>query len=404
MVMGSTADATYAAGSDLKSGVVTLNEGWLTLQTLKGVSVTLDAPFEATLYDDDRIRIHKGRARVRVPPGAEGFRLESPAFEVVDLGIEFAAKVNPDGTGTCRVFEGKADVMLLDSMGESKQTRRLNASESVRINPSRQAMQVIEENDSDYPDIKHAPRPKLRLAPSYAAEVMGMAPAGYWRFESINAGHVPNEVTPGFRMQAAGSAAIAAEDAGNHSGELTRLDQAEFFQIRGDTKAVFERDFTISLFTQLSWLQNFAMISAMRYDSQVQGHALILQSYASLHKIGIKGSALHTVLRDPPAWDGGVEIFGAARLQPHRWHHLALTRRNGVTTIYLDGNAVVRESAGIHPLDSREVFVGRLNGNAKQSRSEARGLVGHIDELAVFPRALGEAEIRRLGLSENKVK
>jgi hypothetical protein len=401
MVMGGTAGATYAAGSDLKPGLITLNEGWLTLQTLKGVSVTLDAPFEATLIEDDRIRLHKGRARVHVPPGAEGFRLECPAFEVVDLGTEFAAKVNADGTGTCRVFEGKADVMLLDSMGESKQTRRLNASESVRINPSSQALQVIEEKDSDYPDIKNAPRPKLRLGASYPAEVMGMAPAGYWRFESINEGLVSNEVTGAPQMVAAGAAAIAAEEAGNHSGELTRLDQAELFKIKSGTRPVFERDFTLGFFAQVSWLQNFAMISAMRYDHQVQGHSLILQCYASLWQIGIKGSALHGVLRDPPAWDGGVEIFGAARLQPHRWHHIAMTRRNGTVTIYLDGRVVAREDAGTMELDTHEIFVGRLNGNSRQSRTEARGMVGHIDELALFPRALSEAEIRRLGLSGN---
>ena len=64
------------------------------------------------MSDHDRIRLNQGRARVRVAEGAEGFRLESPAFDVVDLGTEFAAKVNADGTGTCRVFEGKADVLL----------------------------------------------------------------------------------------------------------------------------------------------------------------------------------------------------------------------------------------------------------------------------------------------------
>jgi hypothetical protein len=323
---------------------------------------------------------------------------------VVDLGTEFAARVNADGTGTCRVFEGKADVLLLDSMGESKQTHRLNASESVRINPSHQALQVIEEQDSDYPAIKQAPRPTLRLAPSYAADVMGMAPAGYWRFESINGGQVPNEVQGVMHMQALGSAAIAVEGAGNHSGELTRLDQAEFFKIQGGTKAVFERDFTISFFTQLSWLQNFAMISAMRYDRQIKGHSLILQCYASLAKIGIQESALHAVLRDPPAWDGGPEIFGGARLQPRRWHHVAMTRQNGTVTIFLDGRIVARETAGSMALDSNEVYVGRLNGNVRQSRTESRGMVGHIDELAVFPRALAEEDIRRLAMSGNRVK
>jgi hypothetical protein len=48
------------------------------------------------------------------------------------------------------------------------------------------------------------------------------------------------------------------------------------------------------------------------------------------------------------------------------------------------------------PLDSQQMFVGRLNGNAAQSRMEARGFVGYLDELAIFPRALSETEILRL--------
>jgi len=102
------------------------------------------------------------------------------------------------------------------------------------------------------------------------------------------------------------------------------------------------------------------------------------------------------VLRDPPAWDGGEDIVGKARLQPLRWHHLAMTRRNGMVTIYLDGALVVRETMGSMPLDCREVFIGRLNGSTLQSRAEARGMVGHIDEFAIFRRALSEDEISRL--------
>jgi hypothetical protein len=94
-----------------------------------------------------------------------------------------------------------------------------------------------------------------------------------------------------------------------------------------------------------------------------------------------------------------LEIIGGARLQPHRWHHFAVSRHNGTVTIFLDGKIVARETAGSMALDCREVFIGRLNGNTGQSRTEARGMVGHIDELAVFPRALTDEEIRRLATS-----
>jgi hypothetical protein len=404
VVIGGSPEAKFEVGAYLKPGVLAQQDGWITVQTIKGVSVTLDAPFEASLSDHDRIRLIKGRARVHVPPGAEGFRLESPAFEVVDLGTEFAAMVNADGTGTCRVFEGVADVLRLDSMGQSKETLRLTASRSVRINPSRQLMEEIEENDDDYPEIKQSPRPMLVLPPSYAAEVMAMIPAAYWRFEKIETDGVPDEVPGGTRLLAVGSARIVPEAAGNHSGELTDLQKTGFFKIPNGSKTLLERDYTISMFAQFSWLQNFAMISAMRYDREIKGHALILQCYASLSQIGINGSALHAVFRDPPAWDGGAEIVGPARLRPLHWHHIAATRSNGVATIYLDGRMIARETVGSMPLDCREIFVGRLNGNTQQARTESREMVGHIDELAIFPRALSQHEIQRLGLPNRDPK
>jgi hypothetical protein len=397
VVIGGSPESGYHAGAYLKPGVIAQEEGWMTFQTLHGVSVTLDAPFEASLVSHDRVLLSKGRARVRVPQGAEGFKLESPAFDVVDLGTEFAALVHADGTGTCRVFEGKADVSLLDSIGEVKRTRQLVASESIGINPARQDLYQIDERDDAYPEIKQPPRPKLLLPSSYMEEVLAMAPVGYWRFEEIRGGNIANEVAGGIQLQAAGTATITAEDGGNHSGDLTNRDHAEFFQIPSRTQALLEGDFSISLFAQFEWLQNFALISATRYDPESQGNSFVLQSYASFRRSGFNGTGLHAVLRDPPAWDGGVEAYGNMQLRPQYWHHIAATRSHDVITLFVDGEVVAQELVGNMPLDCRQIFVGRLNGNPAQTRMEARGLVGHIDELAIFPRALSDREIRQLG-------
>jgi hypothetical protein len=397
VVIGSSAESAFETGADLQPGVISQNEGWLTLQTFKGVSVTLHSPFEAVLINHDRVRLNIGMARVLVPDGAQGFKLESPAFDVVDLGTEFAAKVNADGTGTCRVFEGEADVSLLDSIGEVKHTKRLTSSKSVRITPASQGIRMIEEKDEDYPEIKLPPRAKLKLDPSYASHVMRMAPLGYWRFETVSNGLVPNEVSGGPRMQVAGTATVTAEEGGNHSGELTRRKQTEFFQIPNATDLLRD-DFSLSLFAQFDWLQNFALLSAMRFDDEVQGHPFILQSYAAYRRTTQKGTSLHAVFRDPPGWDGGVEVHGSIMLRPLQWYHIAVTRSNGLITLYLDGEEIASESVGGMPLDCRRIFIGRLNGNSSQARMEARGLVGHIDELAIFPRALTDAEIRRIGL------
>jgi hypothetical protein len=405
VVTGGSPGSGRTTGTYLPPGPISLKHGWITLQTLMGVSVTLDAPFDAILLDHQSIRLTRGRARVRVPEGAEGFRLESPAFHVVDLGTEFAAKVNEDGTGTCRVFEGKADVELLDSVGEVQRSRRLAANESVRISPSGASLQAIEENDSDYPAIKQPPRAALLLAPSYARRLMEMRPAGYWRFESIIDGIVPNEVAEGIPLHAKGPyAVLSPEAADNHSGSLTQQQNNTYFKLDDGGNTLLAGDFTVTFFVQLPWLQNFALVSAMHYDDRIRGHSFILQCYASLYRIGIDGSALHCVLRDPPAWDGGSELVGAAHLTPLRWHHIAATRRDGVAVIHLDAREVAREVVGTMPLDAREIFVGRLNGNPDTSRAEARGLVGHLDELAVFPRALGDDELRILAAPAGKAR
>ncbi|MEX1114579.1 MAG: LamG-like jellyroll fold domain-containing protein [Akkermansiaceae bacterium] len=398
VVVGTSPEAAQTVGTYLKPGIISQTSGWLTLQTLNGVAVTLDAPFQVELISHDRIRLNEGRARVHVPEGAEGFRLDSPAFDVVDLGTEFAAMVNADGGGTCRVFEGEADVSLLDSIGEVKRTQRLTANVSVRVNPSKQDMQVIEEADDDYPEMKHPPRITLALPHSYPAEVIGMRPLGYWRFEGIHNLEVANEVTDGGPLAALGSASIATESGGNHSGELIRKSPTEYFKIPSGNSTMFQEDFSISLFAQFEWLQNFTLLSAMRYDQKGQGHSFVLQSCAAYRRTGLNGTGLHAVLRDPPGWDGGVEVFGNTQLRPQHWHHIAATRKGEWLTLYLDGVVVGREPAGSMPLDCREIFVGRLNGNASQSRMEARGLVGRIDELAVFPRALSDDEIQKLAI------
>ncbi len=398
VIVGSSAEAHQLAGTYLKPGTISQDSGWFTLQTLSGVLVTLDAPFRAELISNSRIRLNEGRARVRVPSGAEGFKLESPAFDVVDLGTEFAAKVNTDGTGTCRVFAGKADVSLLDSIGEAKVTRRLAANESVSVHPSAQDLRKIEEKNDDYPQIKQPPRPKLALPPSYASTVMEMKPAAYWRFEAIIDKNVPDEVTGGIRLQAAGSASIANESAGNRSGELTHLNQLEFFQIPSQTGPMLRGDFTFAMFTQFEWLQNFALFSAMRYDNDVQGNSLILQAYSGFRRNGGNGTGLHAVLRDPPSWDGGSQVFGSTLLRPRHWHHIVVARKGDQLTLYLDGEVVGKETVGSMPLDCRQIYIGRLNANPEHSRQEARGLVGHIDELAIFTRALTDEEVRKLGL------
>ena len=52
--------------------------------------------------------------------------------------------------------------------------------------------------------------------------------------------------------------------------------------------------------------------------------------------------------------------------------------------------------------DFRQIYFGRISPNPKMSRSKAQGLMGRIDELVLFDRALTESEV--VTLANGRVK
>src|SRR5262249_35445930 len=106
-----------AEGSVLTSGPLRLRAGRATLAFYNGVTVFLEGPAEVDLVAVDNMFCHRGKLRTRVPPGAEGFTVVAPGMAVVDLGTEFALNIEADGKGKVMVFEGNAEVSLLNAEG-----------------------------------------------------------------------------------------------------------------------------------------------------------------------------------------------------------------------------------------------------------------------------------------------
>jgi len=391
---GGSAESAHRPGTFLAPGSLKQQDGWVSIQTLHGVTITLQAPFETTLVAHDEIELAYGSVRVHVPDGAEGFRVRSRAFVVTDLGTEFGVQADEDGSGRCRVFNGEADVSLIDSLGVPTASRRLRAAESTRIEPSQQAIETIEEEDGDYPEIKLPPPGRLALKAGYPEMVKRMGPSCYWRFEFLDEGRlVRNDVENAPDLFCHGAASISEEAHGNHAGLLTG---PGFFTAGEEMKSRLQKDWTISFFVRFQWMQNFALIAAQKFSPELKGHSFLLQAYSSFSQSGLNGTGLHAVVRDPPAWDGGVEVFGNTLLSPRCWHHIAAVRKGGELALFQNGKPAGRQTVSDAGLKFDSFFVGRLNGNPDQSRVRARRLVGRIDELAVFNRALEEGEIREL--------
>ncbi|MEM7454763.1 MAG: FecR family protein [Planctomycetota bacterium] len=98
-------------GDRISSGLFELVEGIAHLSFDNGVGVTLEGPVQFELTSVDVTRLRSGVLTATVPPGAEGFRVDTPLAQVIDLGTAFGIEQNPDGTSNVSVFDGEVEIV-----------------------------------------------------------------------------------------------------------------------------------------------------------------------------------------------------------------------------------------------------------------------------------------------------
>jgi len=109
-------------GQRLEAGAIQLAAGLIRIQFDSGVEVTLQGPAHYELLKTNLTRLNSGLLTANVPPGAEGFRVDTPTAEVTDLGTSFGVHLDEDGASHVSVFDGEVEVAEPDS-GEKKRLK-----------------------------------------------------------------------------------------------------------------------------------------------------------------------------------------------------------------------------------------------------------------------------------------
>jgi ferric-dicitrate binding protein FerR (iron transport regulator) len=94
-------------GQRLSAGPLPLERGLVILRFDGGAAVVLEGPAELRVESRGCAQLVHGRLTVRAPKEAAGFTVRSPASDVVDLGTEFAIKVERGGATEVHVLEGE---------------------------------------------------------------------------------------------------------------------------------------------------------------------------------------------------------------------------------------------------------------------------------------------------------
>ncbi|MDP7274531.1 MAG: FecR domain-containing protein [Planctomycetaceae bacterium] len=135
VTISQTVDVEWDGERDLNKGdriaaaTLDLRDGFVRLGFDSGVEVTLQGPAKLELMSPEHAKLTSGLLTATVPPGAEGFRVDTPNAQVVDLGTAFGIHLDNNGVSRVSVFDGEVDVALPGS-GEKL---LLKEGESVRV-------------------------------------------------------------------------------------------------------------------------------------------------------------------------------------------------------------------------------------------------------------------------------
>jgi len=146
-------------GKRLEAGRVELESGTAVFRFDCGAELVMVGPAVIELESSSSVSVVYGDVVVQATDGAEGFVVKTPTSEVVDLGTEFAIKVNRSGETEVHVLDGKVSYRKLDPKDEFAQI--LRAGEGVAIDQHGR-QKAIPMNAPRFSDFVNRINPKSR--------------------------------------------------------------------------------------------------------------------------------------------------------------------------------------------------------------------------------------------------
>jgi ferric-dicitrate binding protein FerR (iron transport regulator) len=120
-------------GQSLESGPIEILGGAMALTLRNGVELVIEGPANLDLLGELKAVLRSGSVVVKMPKGMDGFRVETPTTEVLDLGTEFAVKVGRDALTDVQVFDGAVLAAARPGGIGGGFPRRLEAGEAARF-------------------------------------------------------------------------------------------------------------------------------------------------------------------------------------------------------------------------------------------------------------------------------
>jgi ferric-dicitrate binding protein FerR (iron transport regulator) len=389
-------------GSTLQTGTLQLVEGVAQIEFFSGASMLLEAGTVIELLSPWEAICKQGRATVRVPPPAQGFKLRTAGMQLVDLGTEFGVKVDSKGNSEVHVFEGKVEAhpdnqsMRLLECGQSlRRDEALNLTAGQAKAEDFPSVEKLNALGTQHAEARHAAwsahMEKARRDPRLlACYLFKHWPEDKWD-RVIN-----NFTEPRHPTRAGG--AVGARWA---EGRWPMKDALEF-KSPGDRVRINLGTATYSALTFACWVRVDSVDrkynSLLLTDGYDEGepHWQIYENGSLMFSIAYHSSSnkkLNQIYYSPAIFDLSNQ---------RNWHHLAVTYDNqsGMVTQYFDGAEISHEVHPQHiagrPISYGFCEIGNWGIPTTPNNFPIRNLNGRMDEFLIFQSALSATEVKEL--------
>lgn len=384
-------------GDAVNPGSLTLRAGLAQIEFFSGATLIVEGPAQLDLVSPWEAKCREGKARIRVPPAAKGFRFSAPGMQLVDLGTEFA--VNVDGAGHApevHVFNGEviahpdggAEMSLRE--GQSLQGAVLASLDPKTFLAHGQLHDLVEAHQAD----RKADWWKWSLQARKDERLIAYYPMRHFpEWERL-----VSNVAGGNDKAKNGGAVGAVWTQGRWPGK----DALEFK--RPGSRVRLNLDGTYDAITLACWAKvdgidrkYSALLLTDGYDAG-EPHWQIFENGSLMFSIAYPDPAKPDVRRNQIYFS--PSLFTAAN--SGRWQHLAVTydNRTGTAIQYVNGREVSREVSRFHQPGRSIVFGACELGNwglpTPGHQFPIRNLNGSLDEFMIYRVALDAAEIRQL--------
>ena len=294
---------------------------------------------------------------------------------------------------------------MLSEAGAYRRSQLMDdGSEAFEIDPLAGHIQVNAGSEDFVAPTKTA-APPLILDEGYRDAVLRSSPWGYWRFESMAEGHVPNEVVGGPPLRAHGPIGLSTPAEGNRSAVFEDGRPGQYLALDGPWKPSRHPGFAVELWFLSHMIGHTALISMFADDPgvrQVNDPSILrfnflLELTSRIRMKLHQPASVRLLHRFPPSWtDYGDNLYSKEWYVPYRWHHIVGQMNGSRMELFLDGEPTPMLTVDPdYSNPSCVLMLGRLTTIPLEHDNTSRSFVGRMDEVALYDHPLPVDEIKQ---------